>query len=204
MTQKEAWDIVGGLSKPSKMPTWAYGISPSKCHLGGKLRDVENSVCSECYACKGMYRFKKTQLAHQRRFESLSDPRWVEAMTYLIISKKLEFFRWHDAGDLQGVAHLELILEVVRNTSSCKHWLPTKESKLLLDYPGVLPDNLVVRVSSPLIDMRPLKSHANTSTVHRLRPAHEVVCTAPENKGKCGDCRACWDVSVPNISYAYH
>ena len=29
MKTSEAWDLVGGLSKPSKMPGWAYGI-PAK------------------------------------------------------------------------------------------------------------------------------------------------------------------------------
>jgi len=201
---KEALAIVGGLSKPSKMPGYAYGISPSRCNTGNKLKRVEGSVCSDCYAEKGCYRFKAAKAAHERRFVALSDERWVDAMVTLINGKHMSHFRWHDAGDLQGVWHLEKILAVVRATSLCKHWLPTKESKLIRDYTGEIPENLVIRVSSPIIDMRPLKAHANTSTVHRSLTPHGEVCRAPSQAGACGTCRACWDATVPNVSYKQH
>ena len=197
-----ALSIVGGLSKPSKMPSWSYGFSPDHCQIGSKLRSVSGSVCSICYACKGCYRFKNTKLAHEKRFESLTDPRWVEAMVTLINGKKIEYFRWHDSGDLQGKWHLDNILEVCRQTPGCKHWLPTKESKLVLGI--VVPENLVIRVSSPIIDMRPLKAHEHTSTVHFQRSAQGHPCLASSNGGRCKDCRACWDKSVRNVSYPSH
>jgi hypothetical protein len=34
MTTKEALQLVGGLSKPSKMPGWAYGIPAKECKTG--------------------------------------------------------------------------------------------------------------------------------------------------------------------------
>ena len=37
MNTKEAWALVGGLSKPSKMPGWSIGIPPAECKTGGKL-----------------------------------------------------------------------------------------------------------------------------------------------------------------------
>ena len=37
MNTQEALKLVGGLSKPSKMPGWAYGIPAAECKTGGKL-----------------------------------------------------------------------------------------------------------------------------------------------------------------------
>jgi len=192
------------LSKPSKMPGFAYGISPSRCNTGNKLKGVAGSVCETCYAEKGCYNFRDTRLAHERRYAALFDERWVEAMSTLINKKRIDYFRWHDSGDLQGLWHFEKILAVVRATPECRHWLPTKESKLVKEYTGQLPDNLVIRVSSPIIDMRPLRSHTHTSTVHRAGQIHGAECRAPSQAGKCGSCRACWDATVPNVSYKQH
>ena len=38
MKTQEALKLVGGLSKPSKMPGWAYGIPAAECKTGKKLR----------------------------------------------------------------------------------------------------------------------------------------------------------------------
>ena len=37
MKTSEALKIVGGLSKPSKMPGWAYGLPAAECKTGSKL-----------------------------------------------------------------------------------------------------------------------------------------------------------------------
>ena len=43
MNTQQAWDLVGGLSKPSKRPGWAYGLPAKECKTGSKLRDVKGS-----------------------------------------------------------------------------------------------------------------------------------------------------------------
>ena len=50
MLKKEAEKIVGGLSKPSKMPGPAYNLPASACITGQKLAKVPGSVCAGCYA----------------------------------------------------------------------------------------------------------------------------------------------------------
>ncbi len=60
-TVKEAWAEVGGLSKPSKMPSYGYSLSAFKCKVGSKLREVLNSTCANCYALKGRYIFPNVQ-----------------------------------------------------------------------------------------------------------------------------------------------
>lgn len=102
-----AWEIVGGLSRPSKMPGYAYGLPAKACKTGSKLVGVPGSVCAGCYALKGNYRFGSVKSAQQRRLESLQHPRWVEAMITLLHALDIRWFRWHDSGDIQSPSHLE-------------------------------------------------------------------------------------------------
>jgi hypothetical protein len=199
MNTKEAWTLVGGLSKPSKMPGWSIGIPAKECKTGKKLRQIKNSVCEGCYALKGCYVFAVVQAAQYKRLEAIQHPDWVLAMATLINSKKPDVFRWHDSGDVQDVQHLEKIFEVCRLTPSKRHWMPTREA-WIKDHMHKAPANLVVRFSSPMIDQGPVKSWANTSTVSTKSRS----CPAPDNNNECGDCRACWDPLVKNIEYGKH
>ena len=199
MNTKEAWALVGGLSKPSKMPGWSIGIPAKECKTGSKLRLIPNSVCSECYALKNCYMFKVVQEAQYKRLEAIQHPDWVQAMATLINSKKPDVFRWHDSGDVQDVQHLEKIFEVCRLTPNKRHWMPTREA-WIKDHMHKAPANLVVRFSSPMVDQGPVKSWANTSTVS----TKSRTCPAPDNNNECGDCRACWDPLVKNIEYGKH
>ena len=199
MNTKEAWTLVGGLSKPSKMPGWSIGIPAKECKTGKKLRQIKNSVCEGCYALKGCYVFKVVQEAQYKRLEAIQHPDWVLAMATLINSKKPDVFRWHDSGDVQDVQHLEKIFEVCRLTPEKRHWMPTREA-WIKDHMHKAPANLVVRFSSPMIDQGPVKSWANTSTVSTKSRS----CPAPDNNNECGDCRACWDPLVKNIEYGKH
>jgi len=199
MNTKEAWTLVGGLSKPSKMPGWSIGIPAKECKTGKKLRQIKNSVCEGCYALKGCYVFKVVQEAQYKRLEAIQHPDWVLAMATLINSKKPDVFRWHDSGDVQDVQHLEKIFEVCKLTPAKRHWMPTREA-WIKDHMHKAPANLVVRFSSPMIDQGPVKSWANTSTVS----TKSRTCPAPDNNNECGSCRACWDPLVKNIEYGKH
>ena len=199
MNTKEAWALVGGLSKPSKMPGWSIGIPAKECKTGKKLRQIKNSVCEGCYALKGCYVFAVVQAAQYKRLEAIQHPDWVLAMATLINSKKPDVFRWHDSGDVQDVQHLEKIFEVCELTPSKRHWMPTREA-WIKDHMHLAPANLVVRFSSPMVDQGPVKSWANTSTVSTKSRS----CPAPDNNNECGSCRACWDPLVKNIEYGKH
>ena len=199
MNTKEAWALVGGLSKPSKMPGWSIGIPAKECKTGGKLVNVKGSVCEGCYALKGCYVFAVVQKAQYKRLEAIQHPDWVEAMATLINSKKPDVFRWHDSGDVQDVDHLEKIFKVCELTPEKRHWMPTREA-WIKDHMHKAPANLVVRFSSPMVDQGPVKSWPNTSTVS----TKSRTCPAPDNNNECGDCRACWDPLVKNIEYGKH
>ena len=200
MNTKEAWALVGGLSKPSKMPGWAIGIPAAECKTGNKLKLIPNSVCSGCYAEKGCYVFAVVQAAQYKRLKAIAHPQWVEAMATLINSKKPDVFRWHDSGDVQDVDHLEKIFEVCRLTPSKRHWMPTREA-WIKDHLASKPDNLVIRFSPPMVNQRAPESWPNSSMV--VNKGYHT-CPAPAQGGKCLDCRQCWDPAVKVVSYGKH
>ncbi len=205
-TIKQALEIVQGFTKASKMPSSSYSIPANKCIKGSKLRLIKGSVCSKCYALKGNYaRYPAIVEAQERRLLSISQPEWVRAMIYLISNKKdiqsSGVFRWHDSGDLQSDEHFGKILAVVRATPNIRHWLPTKESKLIKNYKGELPDNIVIRLSGSMIDGK-APIYNNTSTV--VTDKSKATCKSFDNGGECGECRKCWDKEVKNISYLAH
>jgi len=198
---------VGGLSKPSKMPGWAYGIPAAECKTGKKLQNVEGSTCYGCYALKGCYVFKVVQEAQYRRLGSIKHPYWVQAMVHLLQSKKSKYFRWHDSGDVQDLKHLAKIFEVARRTPDVQHWMPTREA-WVKPYLKYAPSNLVVRFSMPMVNQKPSKSWKHVSTVstgdHPWFGATSKMCPAPKQNNECKDCRSCWDPKVWNVTYAKH
>jgi len=200
MKTSEALKIVGGLSKPSKMPGWAYGLPAAECKTGGKLKHVTGSTCEGCYADKGCYVFAVVQAAQYRRLRSIKTPQWVRAMVALINSKKSKYFRWHDSGDIQDLKHLKKIFAVCRMTPETSHWLPTREA-WVKPYLDQAPDNLTVRFSMPMVDQEAAASWPNTSTVVS---GEGRTCPAPDQGNECKDCRACWDKSIHNIAYGKH
>ena len=199
MLKKEADIIVGGLSKPGKMPCPSINLPAVACVTGSILAKVPGTTCHGCYALKGRYKFKYTKIAMARRLAALQDSRWVRAMVVLMKNRK--HFRWHDSGDIQSAWHLARILEVCNQTPETSHWLPTREAKLLqyMD-PEVIPKNLIIRLSATKVDGAASKSWPWTSTVSTTTK----TCPASDQGGKCKSCRQCWDRSVDNVQYAKH
>lgn len=140
-----------------------------------------------------------------KRLNSIMHLDWVNAMIFLINNKKqikeTGVFRWHDSGDIQSREHLAKIILVAKETPNVKHWLPTKESRLIREMAEFIPSNLIIRLSGSMIDGNAPK-YANTSTVTTNKD--NATCRAFENDGKCGDCRKCWDKQIKNISYYKH
>ena len=199
MKTSEALKLVGGLSKPSKMPGWAYGLPAKECKTGSKLVKVKGSTCEGCYALKGCYVFKVVQAAQYRRLDSIKSPLWVGAMSLLINSKKSKWFRWHDSGDIQDEAHLMKIFAVARLTPETKHWMPTREAWVKHFLPEC-PSNLIIRFSAPMVNYAAPTSWPNTSTVVTTGAS----CPAPSQNNECKDCRMCWDHNVKNVAYGQH
>ena len=199
MLKKEARQITGGLSAPSKMPGPSYNLPATQCITGAKLAKIPGSVCHGCFALKGRYRFNNVKAAMARRLEALGHPDWIAAMTVLIKGEPV--FRWHDSGDLQSTEHLKAIFEVCKNTPETRHWMPTREARFLrLMDPDVIPKNLIIRFSSHMVDQQPVGWWPWTSTVS----TGGKTCPAKDQGNECKSCRACWDRNVSNVTYPKH
>ena len=206
-TKAAAIKVTGSLGKPSKMPGLSYGISAKLCKVGAALAKIKGSTCEDCYALKANYSYPSVQAAHAKRVEGITDPRWVESMTYLISKAGESYFRWHDSGDLQSFQHLLNIVTIAENLPEVSFWLPTREKGLVNQYMrafGEFPSNLCVRVSAAMVDSKVPAGFKNTSTVHNEKDAAGFSCPAQSQGNKCLDCRACWDTSVSNVSYHKH
>lgn len=204
-----AKDITGGLSEPSKMPCYAFSTPAQECKIGKILRRAKNSICSICYAMKGRYSFGVVKAALARRFIGLNHPSWIQAIVFLILKQeKSGFFRWHDSGDIQDVAHLVRIVEVCKLTPDIQHWLPTREYSMVARYVkehGAFPSNLTVRLSAYMVDGPPPTSLARRLGVFTSGVASDAfTCPSSSQGGKCVACRACWEKEVSNINYKVH
>ena len=202
MKIKDAKLITGSLGKPSKMPGFTYGLPAWECKTGSKLAKIPGTVCNGCYALKGFYAaYKSVKAAQYTRLKSITSPLWVRAMAVQISSKKVKFFRWHDAGDIQSVKHLLKIFKVCKLTPEINHWMPTKESQFLKHIPvDRVPKNLVIRISGTNIDGPAPKFWPWSSTV----VTKKATCPAPKQGNKCLDCRKCWSHDIQNIAYLKH
>lgn len=204
---EEAWQRVGGLSNPSKMPCHGYSIPASTCKLGAMLAQVKGTTCSGCYALKGMYRLKTVKAALQKRFDSLGSDTWIADMIRVIAWKeKSGYFRWHDSGDLQSIEHLQKITAVCEALPSIKFWLPTREAgivKAFLAAGGVIPSNLTIRISATRVDS-PAANIAGLTTSGVSSDESKATCIAPKQNNECRDCRACWSKDVLHVNYKKH
>lgn len=213
LTWEKAWDIVGGLSTPGKMPGYGWSISREHCRRGRVLREIPGTVCNKCYAAEGKYLWPSSIAALTRRYAHMYSHRWVEAMVRLLQDEEL--FRWFDCGDLQSVRHLERIVAVCEGTPMCKHWLPTREREIVREFlkAGVIPANLDIRISADFIDDTLRKSPIAGCTLATVtskgfmpRTHNCPVTFAGSDVRGCEDvgCYACWDKDVHHVNFQQH
>ena len=211
MKIKQLEKKIGTLSNPSKMPSYAWGISARQCNVGSKLAKIKGTICYECYALNGHYLFPVVINAHKIRLNAIKKPEWVDYMAELLtqkykrLDKSRLFHRWFDSGDIQSYEHLMKIFEVCELTPHIKYWLATREYKIIARIKEEdVPKNLVLRVSGIKIDGQPPKFWKWTSTVHKNKKPIGGECPAYKQEGECGSCRACWNHKVKQVSYKEH
>ena len=212
-SMKDAETMVGGLSAPSKMPSYAWSISAKRCNIGSTLANVEGSVCYNCYALKGRYMFPMVQNALENRYKAWESNReqWVDAMIYIMHNKKhivdTAHFRWFDSGDIQGWDMLEDMNTVAWASPHIKFWLPTKEYRLIRIFNKEIAPNLIIRVSNPNKGRNTLEGYEHISTVYtkdNLKDSKGYICPSSKQGNKCGDCRTCWNDKVNEVTYIAH
>ena len=192
------------LGKTSKMRGYSFGLDARNCITGSKLRKVKGSVCAKCYAMKGNFNFPSVRKNKETNLKHLESEYFVYVMTYQL--QDIKYFRWFDSGDLPHLEALKKIVQIAQNTPKTKHWLPTREIKMIQEYlkNNKFPKNLIVRVSAPMVDGPPPKDFKHTSTVHKDGKPHGFDCVSRFQDNQCLTCTACWDKRIKNISYKEH
>ena len=199
------------LSKTSKMPCKSWSLPAITTCPGAHIKKGLVKACQGCYATQGFYLMPGTKRVRDENREGWKDDNWVSDMVARIGSSK--FFRWFDSGDVYHPRLAFKIQEVVTQTPETKHWMPTrsykvKKIKVALDKMNKLCDNIVIRYSSDSVSGGYNKRLHGSTIIHEDKldtlNSNVHVCQAYLNNGKCGDCRACWDKTIPVIAYVAH
>ncbi len=208
------------LSNPSKMPGFSFGLPAGKsCPWAVYEPDSTGvqAICAGCYAQAGNYRFNHVKRAQQARFDwvrrslktKAGQDRLVDVMVGLIAQTGQGWFRIHDSGDFFSPAYVRVWVRIAKRLTDVKFWAPTRsyqDARMLVELRKLAAlENVTVRPSAlhfgeppPVIEG--LQAGSGAGVVgDGVRD-----CPAPEQGGKCGECRVCWDKGAPAVSYKVH
>lgn len=198
------------LSKTSKLDgilSWslqALETCPASIDASGELVDA----CKGCYATTGNYNYPNAKAPRLSNREDWTRLDWVDDMVKALDSSR--YFRWLDSGDLYALPLAEKVLEVMKRTPWCKHWLPTRMHKFpkfrhVLQSMQAL-DNVSLRFSSDSVTGQYIEGLHGSVIIPTSEDTKDnmKLCTAYQTGGKCNGCRSCWDKSVSLIAYPAH
>ena len=199
------------LSKAGKMPCRSWSLEAIRtCPAAKKPDGSLVDACRGCYATEGNYNFPSVKGSREHNRTDWKRDAWVDDMVQALDNDR--YFRWFDSGDMYDLKLANKILEVMKRTPWCNHWLPTRMHKIrkfagIIETMQALP-NVVIRLSSDSVRGE-LVEGLTTSTILGQDQLDNVpegieVCKSYENSGKCGTCRACWSKDVPVIAYVQH
>lgn len=198
------------LSRAGKMPCRSWSLEALLTCPGSKDKTGQLvPACQGCYATTGNYRFPNVKAPRAHNRQDWKRDAWVSDMAQALDNDR--YFRWFDSGDCYALELAQKILQVMRATPHCNHWLPTRMHKFVkfrrvFAQMESLP-NVVVRYSSDGIQGEIIEGAANSSTIIATAERADermTLCTAYQRDGKCGTCRACWDKSARVIAYPAH
>lgn len=200
------------LSQPGKMPCKSWSLQAVNTCPGawrpGKQKQLV-AACIGCYATDGNYLFPNTVAVREHNKTDWRRDAWAPEM--IAVLSRESYFRWFDSGDMYHIDLARKILEVMRATPNCQHWLPTRMHKFI-KFSNIIKSmqklpNVVVRKSGDGIRGEVIRGKT-VSTIFdpqtQRAPAGAHVCPAYQNAGKCGDCRACWNPKIRVIAYPQH
>ena len=202
--------MIPKLSKASKMSCKSFSLPVNLEVCKGMLDNTGKvkPVCKSCYAKKGFYHMPVVKAVRENNLIASKKVGFAHHMITLINKDKNKYFRWFDSGDVYSLDFLYTIINICRYTPDTKHWLPTKSRELFSQEAWkdleALP-NVTVRYSSPSVIGTYEEKHGSTvSSVIKKSTKDLFYCPASNQKGKCGDCKACWNKNLKVVSYLKH
>jgi hypothetical protein len=197
------------LSKTSKLGTKSWSLQAIETCPGSVGADGNLvPACSGCYATTGMYHFGPVKAVRADNKQDWQRAEWVSDMVTAL--RKDKYFRFFDSGDMYSLDLAEKIYSIAKALPGTKFWIPTRMKKFtkfadVIARMEALP-NVMVRFSSDAVDGTYTKGVHGSTIVPSVDMAdsNTFVCQAPNQGGKCLDCRACYDKSINMIGYVAH
>ena len=213
-----ASQFIGGLSSPGKMPWFSWSTPIAFCDTGSKLALIDDSVCNKCYANKGNYHRPNVKHSLLKRWimYRIGGGLWYKCFDAIfsfyesqLKSNDQLFFRWFDSGDLINAKQLVWIKLLAKKHSKIRFWLPTKELKMIKQCRVTIPDNLIIRYSTPMVGTLS-KMDNSTMAFNEGKefemPSNCSICPATINPDdhtcKGNNCNSCWFSG--HIAYRVH
>ena len=210
------------LTTTSKMPGPSFSLPAHRsCPGSMDLVGQYGSVCSYCYASKGMYTLTSVIRAQQARMEWATDcmrdgswgrAQFLSVMVYAIEATECKWFRLHDSGDFFSPDYVACWAAIASSCPDVRFYAPTRSYRIpkigraLAAAARV--KNLVIRPSADMVgDPAPIVPGLSSgTTVHEKggRVLTQVSCPAHLQGNECGGCRACWSRPSLAISYPLH
>lgn len=194
-----------------KVACLSYGLSPILSCPGMVLG--KDSVCSDCYACRGRYGLPSPKQGHIRRLLAfVSDKNmWVEKVISQLrhhLSLGEKYVRIHDSGDFFSTEYIAAWEEIAATVPSMRFFAPTRVYHLAEYLPALQSlntrRNVTVRPSALWIDQEAdvvpgLSAPANVARNHGN-------CPAVEKHGTCvsAHCRKCWNAPEKTVTFRRH
>lgn len=120
------------------------------------------------------------------------------------------FCRWFENGDLFSVENLETFSKIALENENITFLLMTKKTEFVnafIDAGGVIPNNLIIRLSDDAIDgIKSLNPH-NLPTTDIIKPGSPIPAgciRCPGVKTGCAACRACFNAKIKRILFDLH
>lgn len=197
------------LSKTSKLNAKSWSLEAGETCPGSINPETKEilPVCQGCYAKGGNYRFSNVKAPREFNRQDWKRPEFVA--DFVAALKTERYFRWFDSGDIYHPALAFKIYLIIEASPWVNHWLTTKSYNIpkiraVLDRIALLP-NVALRFSSPSITGEYVAGlHGSTVIPSHDTETKAFVCEAYTRGGKCGDCFACYDKTVPLVAYVAH
>lgn len=216
ITMENCKNCISNTSKMGKnVYSWSLPAGGQYCP-GSKNQDGSYvEACYKCYARKNFYLMPSAKNARLNNVYAWQKDEWVPEMVSFLTKKRkvqIKYFRFFDSGDCYSLRLAEKIFQLVsdKRVKDIHFWIPTRMYKFnkfraVFEKMNLLP-NVVVRFSSNSITGQ-LIDGLCTSTIlsnHENNNPNIFVCPSSKQKGKCVDCKECWNKNRKNVAYILH
>lgn len=155
---------------------------------------IPNAPCSkDCYACKGMYRFKNVKARYMENLTAYNENSTQVLIDILnqLPDNKHGFCRWHSSGDIVDYDYLFMMSLIAKARPNIKFLCFTKKYDLVNGFLGKydMPKNLTIIFSlwEGLDCYNPFDLPTSTVAEHNIYQEIAYPCS-----GHCEDCFVCW------------